>query len=95
MRSEAPQAALFLPWLLTVCKVGGHFFASGGGLLPLLRFEVLRMPPVLEGPGLLFRRVQPLGEAPGSPGSTATLPADPQRKESSPPGGEPPSPRVT
>jgi len=80
-------------WL--VCKVGGYFFAFGGGTLPLVWVELLRVPPVLEGPDLLFSRMQPSGKAPGSPGSAAALPADHQRKEGTSPGRKPPSPRVT
>ena len=90
-QSEAPNSSFFLPRLPTVCKVGGRF-ASYRGSLPLLRHEVLRVPPVLAGPDILFEGVPPPGETPGSPGSAKTLPADPQGKEGPLPRGKPPSP---
>ena len=57
----SPTRIIYLPRLLTVCKVGGRF-ASRRGPLPLLRSEVLRVPPVLAWPGLLFQRVPTPGE---------------------------------
>jgi hypothetical protein len=53
-QSEAQQGNLYLPWLLTVCKGWRPFFVFGGGVLPLVWCEVLRMSAMLEGTGLLF-----------------------------------------
>ena len=52
------------------------FFAIGGGGLPLVRFEVLRVSAMLEGAGLLWGGVPDFREGPSSPGGAKTLPAD-------------------
>ena len=63
-------------------------------MLPLVWGGFLYMSTVLEGTSLLFCGVPSFRETPGSPGSTETVPADPEREEGTLSGREPPSARV-
>ena len=51
-------------------------FAFGGGGLPLVRIEVLRVSAMLEGAGLLWGGVPYFREETSSAGGAKTLPAD-------------------